>query len=132
VDVLSLALGSRAESDLIRAGEKEAVVQAYFEVEGGNEFPDIGIDISDGILLRRSISATGKSRAYINDTIVNLQSPADLIFYGSEGSCVERLSSIIPKVREISSIDQSVSDTLKMLESVLPLIEDAAISLRRY
>ena len=50
-----------------------------------------------------------------------------LILYGSEGSCRERLSSIIPKVREMPFIDQSVSDTLKMLESVLPLIGDAAI-----
>src|SRR4030065_2821365 len=74
VDSLSLALGSRAQSDLIRSGEKEAVVQAYFAVERFNELPDIGIDISDGLILRRSISATGKSRAYINDTMVSLQS----------------------------------------------------------
>ena len=55
VDALSLALGSRAQSDLIRAGEK-----------------------SDGIILRRSISVTGKSKAYINDTIANLQSLAEV------------------------------------------------------
>jgi DNA repair protein RecN (Recombination protein N) len=54
------------------------------------------------------------------------------MIYGSENSCVERLSSIIAKVREMSSIDHSVSDILNMLESALPAIEDAAISLRGY
>ncbi|OGW46323.1 MAG: DNA repair protein RecN [Nitrospirae bacterium RBG_13_41_22] len=244
VDSLGLALGSRAQSDLIRSGEKEAVVQAYFEIEGVNEFPDIGIDISNGLILRRTISATGKSRAYINDTMVSLQSLAEAgkslvdihgqyehqrlmsvdrhrllldsygkleddrkkmgflykevqvvkkqetdlkqktkerahrldllrfqineidaaflkpgeknalneertilsnmsrlneltetaysMIYGSEGSCIERLSSVIAKVREMSSIDHSVSDILNMLESTLPPIEDAAISLRGY
>jgi len=78
VDSLSLALGSRAQSDLIRSGEKEAVVQAYFELEGANELPDIGIDISEELILRRSISAAGKSRAYINDTMASLQSLAEI------------------------------------------------------
>src|SRR4030066_2080885 len=54
------------------------------------------------------------------------------MIYGSEGSCIERLSSVIAKVREMSSIDHSVSDILNMLESTLPPIEDAAISLRGY
>ena len=33
VDSLGLALGSKIQSDFIRSGEKEAVVQAYFEPE---------------------------------------------------------------------------------------------------
>src|SRR4030043_1822433 len=78
VDSLSLALGSRAQSDLIRSGEKEAVIQAYFEMEGGKELPDFGIDISDGLIIRRSLSVTGKSRVYINDTMVSLQSLAEV------------------------------------------------------
>ena len=78
VDSLGLALGSRAQSDFIRSGEKEAVIQAYFEADGMNEFPDIGIDLSEGIILRRSISATGKSRAYVNDIIVSLQGLAEI------------------------------------------------------
>jgi DNA repair protein RecN (Recombination protein N) len=244
VDSLNLALGSRAQSDLIRSGEKEAVVQAYFEVKEGKGLPDLGIDISDGLIIRRSLFATGKSRAYINDTMVSLQSlseagkslvdihgqhehqsllsidkhrllldsygklqgyrgkveslykevqalkreGADLrqkmkerahrldllsfqiheidaaalksgekeglteesiilsnlnrlnelaetaysMLYGSDGSCVEKLSYIISKVKEMSSIDHSVSDTASVFELALPLLEDAAISLRGY
>jgi DNA repair protein RecN (Recombination protein N) len=243
VDALGLALGSRAQSDLVRSGEKEATVQAYFEVEGDN-ISDLGIytSDSDSLILRRSVALSGKSRSYINDTMVSLQSLLDLgrslvdihgqyehqslllldkqkllldsygklhsdremveslykevqtldkekndlkqkvkeraqrcdllrfqiheidaaslklgekeslteektilsnlsrlkeltemaysMLYDSEGSCTEKLSSVIAKVRDMSSIDRGVSDTLNLLESAFPLIEDAAISLR--
>jgi DNA repair protein RecN (Recombination protein N) len=241
VDALSLALGSRAQADLVRSGEKEAMIQAYFDMEGNN-IPDLGIDVSDGLILRRSLSPGGKSKVYINDTIVSLQSLGEVgkslvdihgqhehqslmhidkhrvlldsygklhdhretvetfhsevqvlkkekedlkqkvkerahrldllrfqmneidaaclrpgekealikertilsnvsrlkeltemsysMLYDSEGSCTERLSSVIAKVREMSSLDQSLSETLNLLESAFPSIEDAAISLR--
>lgn len=243
VDSLNLVLGSRAQSDLVRTGEKEAVVQAYFEVENTHRLPDIGLDVADALILRRSVSATGKSRSYINDAMVSLQSLAQVgrslveihgqhehqsllsiekhrdfldafgnlqedgenvralckdveglkherealrqqikerayridllrfqiheidtaslapgekedlteqkailsnirrlnerteeaygLIYGAEGSCIEKLSSIISKVREMSSVDHRVSDILHILESAHPLVEEAAISLRQ-
>jgi DNA repair protein RecN (Recombination protein N) len=241
VDALGLTLGSRAQADLVRSGEREAVIQAYFD-DGGNHIPDLGIDFSDGLILRRSLSSGGKSRAYINDTMVSLQSLGEVgkslvdihsqhehqslmdidkhralldsygklrgdrervgelyrevqslrkekddlqhmikerthrqdllrfqmneietaqvkageknalleerkilsslgrlreltetsydMLYGAEGSCTEKLSSVIAKVREMSSLDQRLSETLNVLESALPSIEDAALSLR--
>lgn len=241
VDALSIALGNRAQSELVRSGEKEADVQAYFDLEGEG-ISGLGIDVSDELILRRSIVHTGKSRAYINDTMVSLQSLLNVgssivdihgqhehqsllsiekqkllldsygklnsereeveslfkevqalnreknelgqkirekaqridllkfqiqeidgaslktgekeslieertvllnlsklkelteqaysIIYGSEGSCTEKLSLIIKKVKEMSSIDPSTSEILNLLESALPFIEDATISLR--
>jgi len=78
VDSLSLCLGSRAHSDLIRYGENEAVVQAYFEGDAFYQIPHIGISISGDLIIRRSISATGKSRAFINDTMVTLQTLTEI------------------------------------------------------
>ena len=78
VDALGLALGDRAQNDLIKAGEKEATVQAYLELEDTSAFPEIGIDVSEGILLRRIISSSGKSRAYINDSMVTLQTLSEV------------------------------------------------------
>jgi len=78
VDSLNLAFGSRAQSDFVRSGEKEAVIQAYFEVRDIQNLPDIGIDVSDGLIIRRVISAAGKSRAYINDTQVSIQSLSEI------------------------------------------------------
>jgi len=244
VDSLGLCLGSRAQSDLIRSGEREAVVQAYFEGYTSHELFHMGIDISDDLILRRSISSTGKSRAFINDTMVNLHTLIELakslvdihgqhehqsllstekhrffldsygklnddgakvaslyrevqelnreavllrektkereqsldllrfqiqeidgadlkegekenlvrektifsnlgrlneliesaysMIYASDDSCVEKLSSILSKVREMTSIDKSMEQILNTLESALPLIEDGALSLRNY
>jgi DNA repair protein RecN (Recombination protein N) len=244
VDSLSLALGSKAQSDMVRSGEKESVIQAYFELDREYEFPDIGVDISGELIIRRSISASGKSRAYINDTMVNLQSLSDIarslvaihgqhehqsllsvdrhrdlldsfgklyaererienlyreteflrkeesdlrqrvkeraqridllrfqineidsaslragekeeltekkailsnlnrlkelaetayaMIYSLEGSCMEKLSSVISRVKEMSSLDHGASGIMNSLESALPSIEDAAVSLRGY
>jgi DNA repair protein RecN (Recombination protein N) len=73
VDALGLALGDRAQSDLIKSGAKEASVQAYFELDDYSFLPDIGIDMSEGVFLRRVLTSGGKSRAYMNDTMVTLQ-----------------------------------------------------------
>jgi DNA repair protein RecN (Recombination protein N) len=241
VDALSLALGSRAHADLVRSGEREAMIQAYFDVEGNN-IPDFGIDVSDGLILRRSLSPGGKSKAYMNDIMISLQNLGEIgkslvdihgqhehqslmdidkhralldsygklhgdrdgvvelyrdvhslrrekddlqrmikerahrqdllrfqvneietarlmpgekealieeksilsnlerlrelteisydMLYGAEGSCTEKLSSVIARVKEMSSLDQRLSETLHVLESALPFIEDAALSLR--
>jgi DNA repair protein RecN (Recombination protein N) len=241
VDALSLALGSRAHADLVRSGEKEAMIQAYFDVEG-DDIPDLGIDVSDGLILRRSLSPSGKSKAYMNDIMISLQNLGEIgkclvdihgqhehqslmdidrhralldsygklhedrdrvgelyrdvhslrrekddlqhmikeriyrqdllrfqvneietarlmpgekealieeksilsnlerlreltemsydMLHGAEGSCTEKLSSVIARVKEMSSLDQRLSETLHVLESALPFIEDAALSLR--
>lgn len=78
IDSLSLALGSRAQSEMVRSGEKEASVEAYFEFRTRPELPDIGLLFSDNLILRRLITATGKSRAYINDSMVSLQGLAEV------------------------------------------------------
>jgi DNA repair protein RecN (Recombination protein N) len=243
IDSLGLALGSRAQSEFVRAGEKEAVVQAYFELSNRPEFPDIGLDFSDGLILSRYVSASGKSRAYINDAMVSLHSLSEIgktlvdihgqhehqsllsvnrhrdfldsfgnlddekqkvnilfrevehlrsekdilrqkmkeraqridllrfqileidevklqpgeketltaertiavnlnrlkelsetayaMIYGSEGSCMEKLSLIIGKAKELAAIDQSAAEILRMLEEGSPFLEDAAFALRK-
>lgn len=253
IDALGLALGERAQTEMIKTGENEASVEAFFEVSDrphGSEpqrlLEQVGIMCEDGIILRRNIyiSSAGKSRAYINDTIVNIQSLCEigralvdihgqhehqsllstdnqrtlLDFYGklqdkraeveamfyevqslkkelselkanvkerahridllsfqineidsaslktgekdalgkervilsnlnklseltetayamlyeSEGACVEKLSSVISKLKEMSSIDPSIDEILSLLDSAMPLLEDASVSLRRY
>ena len=52
------------------------------------------------------------------------------MLYDSEGACIEKLSSVISKLKEMSSIDSSISETLGLLESAMPLLEDGSISLR--
>jgi DNA repair protein RecN (Recombination protein N) len=244
VDALGLALGDRAQSDIIRSGESEGSVQAYFEPGSDFSLPDIGIDTSEGLVLRRVLQSSGKSRAYINDTLVTLQTLSEtgkslvdihsqhehqsllkqekqrlmidsygrhheqlgkiaLLFsevqslkkallelktknierahrldllryqiseidsaalnsgeeeslaeeknilanlarlrelietsyallYSSDNACTEQVSRVLSSLREMHAIDPGIEDTLRTVESALPLIEDAAISLRGY
>lgn len=78
VDALGLALGERAQSGLVRAGRAEAAVTALFETDAPPLLDRLGISPDDGIILRRLVAATGKSRAYISDTPVNIQTLLEL------------------------------------------------------
>lgn len=78
VDSLGLALGERAQSEMIKAGREEAVAEAYFEITKHAALESLGIPSDAGIVTRRVISASGRNRAYINDTMVNVQTIFDL------------------------------------------------------
>ncbi|HAM51518.1 MAG TPA: DNA repair protein RecN [Nitrospiraceae bacterium] len=73
VDALGLALGERAQSDMVRTGKRETVVEAFFETTEHPMIDRLGIPMEEGIILRRTLLSSGKSRAYINDTMVNVQ-----------------------------------------------------------
>lgn len=85
IDALSLALGERATGDFIRSGEKEALVEAFFDVTTKELDPSIrnflednGIATDDGLILKRIISTKGRSRAYINGSMVSVQNLSDV------------------------------------------------------
>ena len=242
VDALGLALGNRSQSDLIKTGVKEALVEAFFELTDYSSLPDFGIDYSEGLMLRRTLSSNGKSRAYINDSIVTLQTLSEigkslvdihsqhehqslltadkqrlildsygdhmqeieqvrklyaavqslreefnalterirerahridllsfqineiesaglrpeekqtleeerkilsnlsrlkeltetsyLLLYEADGACTENLAKVLSKLRDMQAVDPGITDTLSLVESAMPLIEDAAIALR--
>ncbi|MBT7857218.1 MAG: DNA repair protein RecN [Nitrospinaceae bacterium] len=90
-EALHLTLGGRASADLVRSGAKDAVVESLFELPdtpGGAAaratLEEAGIDISkEGeLIVRRKISASGRSRIYLNgalSTAATLSSIADAL-----------------------------------------------------
>ncbi len=76
VGALGLVLGDRADSSVLRDESRKAIVEATFNVAGNQVINDLlnklDIDAGDDLVLRREVSANGKSRAFINDTPVNL------------------------------------------------------------
>lgn len=68
VDALQLALGSRAEATVVREGASRAEISAEFDLPAtlAPWLQDAGFDAGEGLLLRRSVDAQGKSRAWIN------------------------------------------------------------------
>jgi DNA repair protein RecN (Recombination protein N) len=75
LSALGLLLGSRASPDMIRAGEKEAIVEGRFEIEGEAAIPEIGDRAPDSreILIRRSIAEGGRSRVTIDGGLGTVQ-----------------------------------------------------------
>jgi DNA repair protein RecN (Recombination protein N) len=242
IGALGITLGQRAYTEMIKTGSKEALVEAYFEMPRHPLLDRLGIDSSGGVIIRRNISAAGKARAYINDTMVNVQTLAELgktlvdihgqhdhqsllstdnqmrlldhygrlegeraavaamfeevqklrrrveeirqnareraqrldllrfqineiesasvtdgeddrleeqrqilsnlnrlneliessygLLYSDEGSCLEKLSTAESNLKEMASIDQGVSGMLETLKQAVPLVEDAALSIR--
>lgn len=79
---IGLLKGQRADTKLIRQGAGKCVVEAHFDLsrydmKGFFSDNDIEYDESDCIV-RREITSSGKSRAFINDTPVNLTTLKDL------------------------------------------------------
>ena len=76
MDALSLALGARSDVGLVRHGCQGASVTAEFD-HAPHSVCDIlsefDIDCGDGVILRRTLSADGKSRAWINDVPVSIK-----------------------------------------------------------
>lgn len=76
---LSLILGERADSSVMMNKEKKSVVEGWFNVREMDEkkevkdlFNENDLEWEDELVIRREISANGKSRAFVNDTPVNL------------------------------------------------------------
>lgn len=79
---IGLLLGNRADSKSIKAGRDRCVIEAHFNLSKYDmqQFftdNDIDEDLSDTII-RRELTAAGKSRAFINDTPVSLTKMREL------------------------------------------------------
>lgn len=84
LDALGLALGTRAETRLVRHGKDKATVIARFNCHADHTAlalladNDIDIDETEDLTLRRSVSSDGRSRAYVNDQPVSIGLLRDL------------------------------------------------------
>ncbi len=73
---LGLILGNRADLSVLKDKQQKCIVEGQFEVEEyalKAFFEDNDLDYDASTILRREITPSGKSRAFINDTPVNLK-----------------------------------------------------------
>jgi len=73
---LGLILGERADSSVLVNREKKCVVEGVFTAESDEVkrfLKDSDLDSADELVIRREISIQGRSRAFVNDTPVNLE-----------------------------------------------------------
>lgn len=81
---LGLVLGKRADLTSLKNKEEKCVIEAQFEISKYNlkDFFELNdLDYEDETIIRREILPSGKSRAFINDSPVNLQELQDLSLF---------------------------------------------------
>ncbi len=99
VDALSLVLGGRASPESVRAGAREAEVEALFEIESGSrvaaKLEASGVPCAGELVVRRVVQAEGRSRAYLNGRL----------------GTVAQLAELAPDLCDVASQHESVSLT---------------------
>ena len=79
---IGLLLGQRADSKSIKNGASKCIIEAHFNLSAysmESYFTDNNLEYDNGeCILRRELSASGKSRAFINDTPVSLTQMKEL------------------------------------------------------
>ncbi|MGO4711265.1 DNA repair protein RecN [Bradyrhizobium sp. 2TAF24] len=77
LDAFALALGGRGDADLVRQGVEQGQVTAVFDVPKGHPAARIlsenGLDDSGEMILRRVQLADGRTRAFLNDQAISVQ-----------------------------------------------------------
>ena len=79
VEALELLVGGRAESDLVRSGAEEALVEGRFELSGEppRDMPGETAE-NDEVVLRRVVPAAGRARAYVDGRMVTASVLAEM------------------------------------------------------
>lgn len=81
---IGLVLGKRADLSSLKNKEEKCIIEAHFDVSKYNLKPFFeanDLDYEDDTIIRREILPSGKSRAFINDSPVNLQELQELSLF---------------------------------------------------
>jgi DNA repair protein RecN (Recombination protein N) len=77
IDAMSLLLGERASTDVVRKGAQKSFVEGVFDIQGNKKVNKVleenEIENSPELIVRREISLKGSNRCFINDSPVPLQ-----------------------------------------------------------
>ena len=133
IDALALALGERADANMLRAGAERAEVVAEFAIE---RLPDVQTWLRENelegdpgrLLLRRVLDKNGRSRAFINGTSATVQqmsavseSLIDIHGQHAHQSLVrtEAQRAILDSHASLTSLDREVGEAWKAWQSLV-------------
>ncbi|WP_372518607.1 DNA repair protein RecN [Candidatus Ruminimicrobiellum ovillum] len=82
IDSIDLLLGARASTSIIRTGTKSCTITAEFNISKNTNvksiLSDLSIDFEKEIIIRRQIDSSGKSKAFINDISVSINTLSNI------------------------------------------------------
>ena len=124
---IGLLKGQRADSKLIKGGAEKCVIEAHFDLSRyGMEkfFDDNDVEYDpDDCIIRREITAAGKSRAFVNDTpvplsvlrelgeqLIDVHSQHQNLLLGKQDFQMEVVDIIADDKKELSDYQEAYSD----------------------
>ena len=116
---LGLVLGNRADLSTLKDKEQKCVIEAHFSVSNYNLkqlFESLDLDYDENTIIRREILPTGKSRAFVNDSPVNLQQLQELGNYLIDIHSQFQTRNIISEEYQIDLLDK-VANNEKVLQN---------------
>jgi len=82
IGALGLVLGERADSSVLRDLSRKCIVEAHFDLSSSSQLVQVltekDLDVLDPTIIRREINPAGRSRAFVNDTPVQLSTLKEL------------------------------------------------------
>ena len=124
---LGLVLGKRADLTSLKNKEEKCVIEAHFQIKSYNLEPFFeanNLDYEEETIIRREILPSGKSRAFINDTPVNLNE-------------LQEMSTFLIDIHSQHQTQELSDDTVQfqIIDSVglnFSLIDEYAIQLKEH
>jgi DNA repair protein RecN (Recombination protein N) len=105
---LGLVLGNRADLSSLKDDQQKCVIEAQFQLSKyqlQTVFESNDLDYEDNTIIRREILPTGKSRAFVNDSPVNLQQLQELATYLIDIHSQNETRALVNEVYQIEVLD---------------------------
>ena len=120
VDAINIILGDKFTADQVKSGDKQASVEALFEVPGnsgiGEKLERFGIEEGEGeLVIKRVFNPGGKNRIYINGSIVTLGTLSEMtdglvnMFGQHEHQSLLKKSNYLSYIDAFSKLEHEVS-----------------------
>ena len=116
---LGLVLGKRADLTSLKNREEKCVIEAHFEISKYNLrpfFEENDLDYEEDTIIRREILPSGKSRAFINDSPVNLQELQELSLFLIDIHSQQQTQELSDENVQFEIIDAIANNQLTILD----------------
>ena len=138
---IGLLLGQRADVKAIRNGATKCVIEAHFDIASyqlQTLFDENEWEYEDECIIRRELSATGKSRAFVNDSpaslaqikelgelLVDVHSQHQNLLLSNEGFQIKALDVIVHNEQLLTEYRSLYNDWKKAKQQLVLLVEEA-------
>ena len=116
---LGLVLGKRADLTSLKNKEEKCIIEAHFEISKYNLLPffeENDLDYEQDTIIRREILPSGKSRAFINDSPVNLQELQELGLFLIDIHSQQQTQELSDENVQFEIIDAIANNQLSILD----------------